>query len=110
MEMYVSGWKKRIFLTRSRLMRLAVRLAMHPLSNRSRALAMSNFGVNTGTPTASIDVTGERTSDRITSRSWIIKSKTTSISRLRSGNTPSRCTSMKRGEVTIGITAATAGL
>ena len=32
------------------------------------------------------------------------------MSRLRSGKTPSRCTSMNRGEVTSGRTAATAGL
>ena len=37
-------------------MRLAVTFAMHPDANRSRALAMSYFGVSTGTPTASIDV------------------------------------------------------
>ena len=36
-----SGWKNRILRTRSRLMRLAVRFAMQPLANRSRALAMS---------------------------------------------------------------------
>ena len=34
-------------------MRLAVRFAMQPFLNRSRAFAMSTFGVSTGTPTAS---------------------------------------------------------
>ena len=43
--------------------------------------------------------TSDRTSARMMSRSWIIRSKTTSMSRLRSGNAPSRCTSMNRGEV-----------
>ena len=37
-------------------MRLAVMLAMQPDAKRSRTLAMSYFGVSTGTPTASIDV------------------------------------------------------
>ena len=37
------------------------------------------------------------TSDSTTSRSWIIRSKTTSMSRLRSGNVPRRWTSMNRG-------------
>ena len=67
--MYASGWKKRILRTRSRLIRLAVRLAMHPDSNRSRALAISNFSVRTGTPTASIEAIGDFTSEAITSRS-----------------------------------------
>ena len=42
------------------------------------------------------------TSARMTSRSWIIRSNTTSMSRLRSGNAPSRWTSMNRGAVTSG--------
>ena len=49
----MSGWKKRTLRTLSRLIRLAVRLAMQPEANRSRALAMSTRGVRTGTPTAS---------------------------------------------------------
>jgi len=91
-------------------MRLAVTLAMQPLAKRRRALAMSNLSVSTGTPTASIALTSDFTSARMMSRSWIIRSNTTSMSRLRSGNTPSRWTSMKRGVETSGITAATAGL
>ena len=50
-------------------MRLAVTLAMQPDANRSRALAMSYFGVSTGTPTASIEATSDRTSARMMSRS-----------------------------------------
>jgi hypothetical protein len=96
--------------TRSLLIRLAVTFAMQPVENRRRAFAMSYLSVSTGTPTASIDVGSAFTSARMMSRSWIIRSNTTSMSRLRSGNTPSRCTSMNRGVVTNGITAATAGL
>ena len=40
-------------------MRLAVRFAMQPFANRSRALAMSTRPVSTGTPTASIDSTSD---------------------------------------------------
>ena len=56
-----SCWKKRAFRTRSRLIRLAVRLAMQPDANLSRALAMSVRGVSTFTPTASIDSTSDAT-------------------------------------------------
>ena len=49
----MSGWKNRTFRTLSRLIRLAVMLAMQPDANFTRALQMSIFGVSTGTPTAS---------------------------------------------------------
>ena len=45
------------FRTLSRLMRLAVMLAMQPDANVTRAFAMSTFGVSTGTPTASTPTT-----------------------------------------------------
>ncbi len=66
---YESGWKKRILRVRSRLIRLAVRFAMQPLSKRSRTLAMSMRGVSTGTPTASMAATGDFTIERTTSMS-----------------------------------------
>ena len=50
------GWKKRILRICSREIRLAVRLAMQPLANFSRALAISTRGVSTGTPTASMPI------------------------------------------------------
>jgi len=90
--------------------RLAVMFAMQPDAKRRRTLAMSYFGVSTGTPTASIEVTSERTIARMISRSWIMRSNTTSMSRLRSGKALSRCTSMNRGEVTRRIATSTAGL
>ena len=55
----MSGWKNRTFRTLSRLIRLAVMLAMHPDANFSRALQMSIFGVSTGTPTASTLTTSD---------------------------------------------------
>ena len=71
---------------------------------------MSTRPVSTGTPTASIASTSDLTSDSTMSTSWIIRSKTTSMSRLRSGNVPRRWTSMNRGSVSSGRAAATAGL
>ena len=56
----MSGWKNRTFRTLSRLMRLAVMLAMQPDANFTRALAMSTFGVSTGTPIASTLTTSVR--------------------------------------------------
>ena len=50
-------------------MRLTVRLAMQPLANRSRALAMSALLLNTGIPTASTLVTGDFTNASTMSRS-----------------------------------------
>ena len=61
--------KKTDLAHRSRLMRLAVRLAMHPFLKRTRALAMSTRGVNTGTPTASTRSTSLATTLSIRSRS-----------------------------------------
>ena len=109
-EMYASRWKNRSLRTRSRLIRLAVRLAMHPDAKRSRTLAMSTCPVSTGTPTASIAATSSPTAVRTMSRSWIIRSKTTSTSRLRGEKAPMRCTSMKRGASTSGRATVTAGL
>ena len=54
---------------RSRLIRLAVRLAMQPPAKRSRTLAMSIRGVSTGTPTASTLTVGSPTIDSTMSRS-----------------------------------------
>ena len=57
-----------------------------PEANRSRALAMSTRGVRTGTPTASTWTASEPSRLRTMSRSWIIRSRTTSMSRLRGEN------------------------
>ena len=54
-------------------------------------------GVRTGTPTASTWTASEPSRHSTMSRSWIIRSRTTSMSRLRGENEPSRWTSMKRG-------------
>jgi hypothetical protein len=48
----------RILRTLSRLMRLAVRLATQPFSNRIRTLAMSSPRLRTAMPTASTLMTG----------------------------------------------------
>src|SRR5262249_21932776 len=85
-EKYASGWKMRSLRSRLSETRLAVTLAMQPLAKRSRALAMSTDGVSTGTPTASIARTGDGTMLRIRSRSWIMRSSTTSTSVPRSPN------------------------
>ena len=70
--------------------RLAVTLAMHPLAKRSRAFAMSTEGVSTGTPTASTERSAEGTMVRMTSKSWIMRSETTSTSVPRSVKGASR--------------------
>ena len=58
-------------------MRLAVMLAMQPLANLIRALAMSSDGEITGAPAASRPIGGASTSDRIRSRSWTMRSRIT---------------------------------
>ena len=65
----MSGWKKRTLRTLSRLIRDAVTLATQPDANRIRALAMSTFGVSTGTPMASTESTSDRSTARMMSRS-----------------------------------------
>ena len=72
---------------------------MQPLRELEARVRDVDAAVSTGTPTASIASTSDCTRDRTMSRSWIIRSNTTSISRLRSGNVPSRWTSMNRGSV-----------
>ena len=94
----------------SKLMRLAVRLAMQPEAKVRRTLAMSMRGDSTGTPTASMAVTSLPMAASSTSRSWIIRSNTTSMSRLRSRKPLSRCTSTNPGDFTCGRAATTAGL
>src|SRR6266540_4315435 len=70
----------RILRTRSGLIRLEVTFATQPSSKCSRALAISSLRLSTGTPTASILHKGERTKCKMTSKSWIIKSRTTPMS------------------------------
>ena len=97
---------------RSRLSdtRLAVTLAMQPFAKRSRAWAMSTDGVRTGTPTASMERTDEVVMLRIRSRSWIIRSSTTSTSVPRSVKGARRWHSMKRGRATMPSRTRMAGL
>ena len=95
---------------RSRLIRLAVMLATQPDANFRRAFAMSIRDVRTGTPTPSTLTTSVPSIASATSRSWIITSKMTSMSRLRSGNPLSRWTSMKRAFCSTGRAACSAGL
>ena len=47
-------------------------LATHPLAKVRRAFAMSTLEEITGTPTALIRATGDRTKERRRSMSWII--------------------------------------
>src|SRR5580700_1363599 len=109
-EKYSCAWKKRILRTRSVETRLAVTLATVPVENSMRACAISTLSVITGMPTAFRSTTGAPTSARRMSRSWIITSYTTSISRLRGVKTPRRCTSKNIGLETIFRAAVTAGL
>ncbi len=92
-----SRWKKRSLRCGAFEIRLAVRFATQPLGNVNRALAMSMFRVSTGMPTASMR---SGCSPRICcrmSRSWIIRSRTTSMSVARSEKGPMRWASTKRG-------------
>ena len=66
--------------------------------------------VSTGTPTASTCTASEPSSASTMSRSWIIRSSTTSMSRLRAENEPSRCTSTKRGARPCRQSTSVAGL
>src|SRR5579883_2529732 len=69
---------------------LAVRLATAPSSNSTRALAISTLSESTGRPTARTSRTGAETIQSSRSKSWIMRSKTTSTSRLRGLKTPRR--------------------
>jgi hypothetical protein len=71
---------------------------------------MSTFFDSTGSPTARTSRTGSPTSFSTMSRSWIIRSKTTSTSSDRGVNTLSRCTSKNIGRFSSPRTARTAGL
>ena len=62
---------------------------------------MSMRGDSTGTPTASMAVISVPMAASSTSRSWIIRSNTTSMSRLRSRKPLRRCTSTKPGAVDV---------
>ena len=77
--------------------RLAVRFATHPPGKPMRALAMSTLSLITGTPIASMRVGSSPTSRWIRSRSWIIRSRTTSTSVPRPGNGPRLWASTNRG-------------
>src|ERR1051326_1066782 len=88
----------RILRIRSGLMRLAVTFATQPSSKCSRTLAMSSLRLSTGTPTASMLQSGECTKCKMTSRSWIIKSRTTPMSVARSDEARMREIFFKRTE------------
>ena len=60
--------------------RLAVIVATQPLTNRTRALAMSSDGEDTAAPNASTLSISLSTSDSTRSRSWIIRSRITDTS------------------------------
>src|SRR5579883_1224098 len=89
---------------------LAVKLATQPDENSRRTLAMSVLPERIGRPTARTSRTGELTKDRTMSRSWIMRSKTTSTSRARGVKTLRRWTSKNMGWVSRGTVARTAGL
>ena len=74
--------------------RLAVRLATRPELNSRRTLAMSICREMIGTPLARISLTPERSHCRMMSRSWIIRSRMTSMSSERGEKEPRRWTSM----------------
>ena len=71
---------------------------MHPFANRSRALAMSTFGVSTGTPTASTPSTSraDDRQDQIEVVNHQVEDDVDVEAAVRE-TSPSRCTSMNRG-------------
>ncbi len=71
---------------------------------------MSTFPDKMGRPTARTSLTGDFAKASTMSRSWIIRSSTTSTSSERGVNTLSRCTSKNIGCVSNGTVARTAGL
>ena len=71
---------------------------------------MSTFPDRIGRPTARTSLTGDLANASTMSRSWIIRSSTTSTSSERGVNTLSRCTSKNMGCVSSGTVARTAGL
>ena len=74
--------------------REAVIVATAPLAKRMRALAMSACSLATAAPTASTLSISLATSDRIRSRSWIIRSRITDTSVPRCLNGAMRVASM----------------
>ncbi len=90
--------------------RLAVRLAMQPSANSSRTFAISTFGERIEIPAARMSFNSRLASASTISRSWIIRSSTTSTSRLRSVNTLMRWISKNSGSVAACSSAITAGL
>ena len=77
--------------------RLAVIVATAPLTKRMRALAMSSCWLATAAPTASTLSIWLATSDRIRSRSWIIRSRITDTSVPRGLNGAMRVASIYSG-------------
>ena len=110
METYWRGSKKRSLRTRSVETRDAVKLATQPDSSSTRTLAISTLGDKIGRPTARTSRTGELAKVSTMSRSWIIRSSTTSTSSARGVKTESRCASKNMGRRSCGCTASTAGL
>ena len=71
---------------------------------------MSTLGDRIGSPTARTSRTALLANVSTMSRSWIIRSSTTSTSSARGVNTLSRCASKNMGRFRFGSTASTAGL
>ena len=107
---YPSGAHTRSFRFGRGLIRLAVTLATHPFSKVSRAFTMSSCPPNACAPRAYTSLTGLRTSDRIRSRSWIIRSRTTPMSVDRPVNGPCRSASISLGVSGRRIRFSNAGL
>ena len=93
------GWNRRSLRTRSVETRLAVRLATQPLGNCSRTLAISTLSERMEMPAARISCGSAPASARTISTSWIIRSSTTSTSRLRGLNRFRRWISKNSGRV-----------
>ena len=88
------------------LTRLADRLATQPLANSMYAVAMSMSRVSTRKPLALTRFTSERASATTRSRSWIIRSSTTSTSTPRALNGARRSVSMYIGRSRRAVIAA----
>ena len=109
-ERYASFAKMRSLRIGVWEIRLAVTLATAPFSNLMRALAISSSSDTTATPEASMDFTGDLTSERMTSISWIMRSSTTATSLPRGWNCAMRCDSKKRGSSRYGSAAKQRGI
>ncbi len=85
-------------------------LAIAPFSNSILALAISIESVRTGTPAALMYFMGDFTKQRIRSKSWTIRSRTTETSSPLILNRDNLCDSIKSGFDILSLMARNTGL